>query len=349
MQGGVFTIDNERRIISFNKGAEWITGFCLDDVLGKNCKEVFRSQACYESCCFEKIVKRGMPVWNIETEIFGKDNKTIPVNITAFPLKDHDGKRVGMVEIFRDITELKALRSQLMQSEKLAIMGQLAAGVAHEINNPINGILTYIKLLLKKLEKENISSMVPEFKKYLSIMERETNRIGRTTKNLLDFSRRAESDIRPVHINEVIEQSLMLLKDQLTVGNVEVKTEGKAFLPELLGDFGQLQQVFVNLIMNAVQSMPKGGKLKIKTVAEGKPGSECFIKIDVSDTGCGIPKEDIPKIFDPFFTTKGGKEDTGLGLGLSIVQRIIKDHHGRIDVKSKVGKGTAFSVKLPTV
>jgi len=349
MQGGVCVVDNQKRIQVFNKAAQWITGYCADEVLGKTCREVSRSPLCDSACSFDKIIKKGVSRCNTEAEYLSKDDRPIPVSITAFPLKDHDGHILGMVEIFRDISEVKTLQTQLVQSERLAILGQLAAGVAHEINNPINGILTYIKLLLKKLKQGHLDSSAPKFEEYLSIMERETKRVGRTTQNLLDFSRRDEPDIRPVQINEAIEQSLMLLADPLNVRNIEVKREGKSALPEVMGDFGQLQQVFVNLIMNAVQAMPKGGKIHIKTTAEGAPGRECFIKIAVSDSGCGIPKANISKIFDPFFTTKGGKESTGLGLGLSIVQRIIKTHHGHISVKSTIGKGTTFTIELPTL
>jgi two-component system NtrC family sensor kinase len=349
MQGGVCVVDNQKRIQVFNKAAQWITGYCADEVLGKICGEVSRGSLCDRACCFDKIIKKGVSRCNTEAEYLTKDDHPIPVNITAFPLKDPEGNILGMVEIFRDISEVKALQTQLLQSERLAILGQLAAGVAHEINNPISGILTYINLLLKKLDQGSLSDQTSKFKEYLSIMERETKRVGRTTKNLLDFSRRDEPDIRPVQLNEVVEQSLMLLGDPLSVRNVEVTREGKAALPDVMGDFGQLQQVFVNLFMNAAQAMPKGGRLKIQTAAEGTPGRECFIKIAVSDTGCGIPKENIAKIFDPFFTTKGGKESTGLGLGLSIVQRIIKSHHGHISVRSTVGKGSTFTVELPTV
>jgi len=349
MQGGVCVIDNQKRIRVFNKAAQWITGYCADEVLGKSCQEVSRSSLCESACCFDKIIKKGVSRCNTEAQYLSKDNQPIPVNITAFPLKDHEGHILGMVEIFRDISEVKTLQTQLVQSERLAILGQLAAGVAHEINNPINGILTYIKLLLKKLKKGDLDSLAPKFEEYLSVMERETKRIGRTTQNLLDFSRRDEPDITPVQINEIIEQSLMLLADPLNVRNIEIKRAGATALPEVMGDFGQLQQVFVNLFMNAAQAMPKGGRMKIHTAAEGTPGRECFIKIAVSDTGCGIPKENIARIFDPFFTTKGGKESTGLGLGLSIVQRIIKTHHGHISVKSTVGKGSTFTVELPTV
>jgi len=349
MQGGVFTVNLDKVIISFNKAAEWITGYCLDDVLGKKCNEIFRSTICNDACPFGKVIRTGSPVYKSDVNIIGKDDREIPVTLTCFALKNVHGETVGMIGIFRDISELKTLRGQLMQSEKLAIMGQLAAGVAHEINNPISGILTYIKLLAKKLDKEGASeSLVPTFKRYLSVMERETANVGRIVKNLLDFSRRKEPDISPVHIDEVIDQSLLLLCDQLKVGNIEVQQKYKSGLPEIMGDFGQLQQVFVNLILNAVQAMPTGGTLRIKAIAEGSPGRECFVKIEVADNGCGIPKENIPKIFDPFFTTKGGKDSTGLGLGLSIVQKIIRAHHGHISVKSRVGKGTTFTIKLPT-
>jgi len=349
MQGGVCTINLEKKITSFNKAAEWITGYCLDDVLGKECATIFESSICEESCPFDKVVTRDVPVYKSDVGIVSKDNRKISVSLTCFPLKDFNGVPVGVITIFRDITELKALRGQLMQSEKLAIMGELAAGVAHEINNPINGILTYIKLMLRKLQANEISSpATKEFRRYLTIMERETTNVGRIVKNLLDFSRRSEPDIRALHVNDVIEQSLLLLRDQLTIGNIEVKRHGKTNLPEIMGDFGQLQQVFVNLILNACQAMPKGGRLAIKTVAEGSPGSECFVEVVLTDTGYGISKENLRNIFDPFFSTKGGEDGMGLGLGLSIVQRIVKSHHGQIRVKSRVGKGSVFTIRLPT-
>ncbi len=346
MQGGVFTIDLDKRITSFSKSAIWITGYCLDEVRGKYCKEIFRGNMCENSCPFESVIRSGGSTYRSERVIYGKDGNPIPVNITAFALKDVNGRVVGMCEIFRDISELKSLRDLLIKSDKFAVLGQLAAGVAHEINNPLNGILTYIKLMSKKLEK--YPEISDEFRKYLSTMERETINMGRIVKNLLDFSRRTEPEIVPLNVNDVIEQSLLLLTDQLKVGNIEVNMRLKPNLPEIMGDFGQLQQVFLNLMLNAIQAMQNGGTLTIETYAEGTPGKECFVIASVSDTGCGIPKENINKIFDPLFTTKGGKEGVGLGLGLSIVERIIKAHHARISVKSKVGEGTTFTIRFST-
>lgn len=343
MNSGVFTIDKEKRITSFSKSAMWMTGFCLDDVIGEKCKDVFRSNLCEASCPFESITKKGSSTYRSDKEIFGKDGRPIPVNITAFPLKDSNGEIVGMVEMFRNISELKSLKEQLMQSDRFTILGQIAAGVAHEINNPLQGILTYIKLLTKELNKEDHS--IHKSNKYLSIMERETINMGRIVRNLLDFSRQKEPEVLPLNIKEVIEQSLLLLGDQLKIANIEVKKESKQIIPKIMGDFGQLQQVFVNIILNSIQAMPRGGEITIRLATEEV--QRCFVRVSIVDTGCGIPKENLPKLFEPLFTTKGGKEGLGLGLGLAIVQRIIKDHHGSIDVSSTVGKGTTFSIKFP--
>jgi PAS domain S-box-containing protein len=348
MQGGVFILDEHKRIVSFNKAAEWITEYCLDDVLGKPCQEILSSRICEKDCAFERVTRRGVPLHRVEVELRSKVGKPIPVSLTCFPLHDNNGRLSGMVGLFRDMSELHALKGQLVLSEKLALLGELAAGVAHEINNPISGILNYIRLLLKKVKRDNLESLKPELVKYLEVMERETAHVGRTVSNLLDFSRRSQPDISMVNLNEVIEKSLLLLGDQLKVRNVTVTKEEPADLPEIMADFGQLQQVMVNLLLNAAQAMTDGGNIKIKTQAEGAHGSECFVVLKVTDDGCGIPEENYTKIFDPFFTTKGGQDGVGLGLGLSIVERIVKEHHGRIDVKSKMNEGTTFTVTLPT-
>ena len=345
MHAGVF-ICNKDIISFFNKAAEWITGYCSGDVIGKNCRDVFKSKKSGEECLFENVLRTGRPIYKTEINIVGKDGKDIPISTTAFSLKDEQGNTIGIVGIFRDISEVKTLRGQLLQSDKLAIMGQLAAGVAHEINNPISGILIYIKLIYKMLGQKEVN--IDDFRRYLKIMERETARVGRTVKNLLDFTRPKEPEIIYVDIDEVIEQSLLLLEDPLRVGDIEVQRECTNRIPKIMGDFGQLQQVFMNIMLNACQAMPKGGKLTISRTVEGKPGDESFVSVKISDTGYGIPKKDIPKIFGPFFTTKGGKNGIGLGLGLSIVQNIIQIHHGKIDVESEVGKGTAFTIRLPT-
>lgn len=346
MEGGVFTIDTDMRIMSFNKGAEWITGYCLDEVLGKPCYEIFKSPVCEDLCPFDKVIKKGTPVNMRDVPIIGKDGIKITTSRSWFRLDDVHKKTRGLVVIFRDITELKNLRQQILQSEKLAIMGQLAAGVAHEINNPINGIITYIHLMLKKLDQNDVD---PEtWKKNLKLVERETVRIGRLVKNLLNFSRKTEPDLQAVSLSKLIEETLPLLEDQFLIKDITVRQNYEDGIPEILADFNQLQQVVINLILNAVQAVAKKGTIEIMLAAEGTKGSECFVNLRISDNGVGIPSEDLNKIFDPFYTTK--TSDTGgVGLGLSIAQQIIKAHHGRITLNSEIGKGTEVSVRLPTL
>lgn len=346
MEGGVFTIDLDKNIIAFNKAAEWITGYCYEEVIGQPCAGILKGNLCNESCVFEKVIKTGISGNRSDVIIASKEGHQIFVSYSAFRLDDIHGKTKGITVIFRDITELRNLREQLLQSEKLAVMGQLAAGVAHEINNPINGIITYIHLFLKRLEENRTDPKV--WKRDLKLVERETMRIGRLVKNLLNFSRKTEPDLRPVCPTRLIDETLPLLEDQFLIKNINITKKYDTNIPEVLGDFNQLQQVVINLIINAVQAVNKQGKIEIGLSAEGIKGSECFVLLNITDNGVGIPEEDIGKVFDPFYTTKTG-EKGGIGLGLSIVQQIVKMHHGRITIKSKVGLGTTVSVRFPTI
>jgi len=346
MEGGVFTVDLNKNIISFNKAAEWITGYCYEEVIGKPCIEIFKGDICSNACPFEKVLKAGIPVNRNDVMITGKEGHPIFVSYSAFRLDDVHGKTRGVVVICRDMTELKSLREQLIQSEKLAVMGQLAAGVAHEINNPINGIITYIHLFLKRLSESRIDPKV--WAKDLKLVERETMRIGRMVKNLLNFSRKTEPDLRAVSFPRLIEETLSLLEDQFLIKNIDIIKKYDENLPDILGDFSQLQQVVINLILNAIQALDEHGRISIGLQAEGRKGSECFLVLSITDNGVGIPQEDMDKIFDPFYTTKT-KDKGGIGLGLTIVQQIVKTHHGRITFKSKVNEGTTVSVRLPTL
>lgn len=342
MNGGVFAVDRNMKIQFFSKAAEWITGYSREEVLGKTCYEVFQAKVCEEGCPFEKVIKKGVPVKKMSMVITGKYGSQIAISRTAFRLTNTAGKITGMAGVFRDTTELLNLREQLLQSEKMAIMGQLAAGVAHEINNPINGIITYIRLLLKKLDENKVDPKT--WKKNLALVERETKRIGRLVKNLLNFSRKTEPEFRPVSLKHLIEESLPLLHDQFLIKNVNLTKKYANTIPDILGDPNQLQQVILNLILNAVQAVENEGRVSITLAAEGKS----FVQLDIWDNGVGIPKEDLDKLFDPFFTTKTGKQ-AGVGLGLSIAKKIVTAHNGRIRIQSELNKGTAVSIRFPTL
>ncbi len=230
--------------------------------------------------------------------------------------------------------ELQEAQTQLIQSEKLASIGQLAAGVAHEINNPLGVMLGFTQVMLKKLPGED------PFRKPLISIEREGLRCKKIIQGLLDFSRRSTPTLQPLDLNESVEAACKLIEHQITIDNVRLIKGFAPNLPSIEGDTNQLQQVFVNLIINAYQSMPQGGDLRITTRTVGNQVQAIF-----ADAGVGIRPEDLKHIFDPFFTTK--EVGKGTGLGLSVSYGIIKSHGGRIEVDSQEGVGTRFVVSLP--
>ena len=231
---------------------------------------------------------------------------------------------------------LEENQAMLVQAEKLASMGQLAASIAHEVNNPLSGVLVYIQLLIKKITKGEIDPGV--ILDYLSKMDFEIARSAKLIRNLLDFASQSEPVMREVNVNEVLERAF-----ELTVhagyGGIRVEKVLQS-VPAIVADPEELQEVFINLIMNAFQAMPNGGTL---TLATYKHGAE--VRIRVRDTGCGIPPENMSKLFTPFFSTK--KEIKGVGLGLPVSYGIIQRFRGRIEVESKEGEGSTFTVCVP--
>ncbi len=232
--------------------------------------------------------------------------------------------------------ELKRTQEQLVQSEKLASLGKLAAGIAHEINNPLTGILTYSSLLLKE-NKEN-----PQMKEDLEVIVNETTRCRKIVKGLLEFARQTEPSKSPADINKVLEETLSLLENQALFHNIKVEKKLKENLPTVMMDTDQIKQVFMNIIINAAEAMSQGGTLTIQSDSDPQ---KKFTEVSFIDTGPGIPEENLSKIFDPFFTTK--RSGKGTGLGLSVSYGIIQRHDGFLEVTSQLGKGSTFTVKLP--
>ena len=230
--------------------------------------------------------------------------------------------------------ELRTAQEQLLQSEKLASIGQLAAGVAHEINNPMGVILGFAQGILKTLPEDAL------LRKPLTTVEKESLRCKRIVQNLLDFARRSEPTLHLININKLIDASCELVEHPISLQDVKLIKGYDPALPSIMVDPNQLQQVFINIMLNAYQAMPNGGTLHITT---RKVGSD--LQVIFTDTGTGIPPEKIQNIFDPFFTTKEVGE--GTGLGLSVSYGIVKAHGGDIEVESQAGKGTTFVIKLP--
>jgi PAS domain S-box-containing protein len=475
MEGGLFTIDKDARITTFNRAAEKITGFKKEEVLNKKCYNILRSDLCKDKCRLMRTLETGESIFSYEATIKNKAGKEIPVNITTSALRSADNEIIGALEIFRDrterrqlweklreerdrarqylsvarviivalncegeitlinqkgcdvlgykeeeiigknwfdlcvpeqqrhevrevfvrlikgeigiaeyyenmiltrageeriiawhntlltdksgaitgtlssgedITERKRTEAELIRSEKLASLGQLAAGVAHEVNNPLAGILVYIKLLLKKYA--NNALQCEDTQKQLEKIEKETERCSRIIKNLLDFSRQSEATLRPVDMNKAVEATLAIVGHQIALENIVLEKRLGRYLPCVLGDFDQIQQALMNIMLNAAQAMPNGGNLTISTsIAKGvKIGDAAgdTIRIDIKDTGVGIPKENLNRLFTPFFTTK--EKGKGVGLGLSVVHGIVERHGGKIEIDSNPGSGTTFSVYL---
>ncbi len=244
------------------------------------------------------------------------------------------------LQLQRVVYELEQTQKQLIQSEKLASMGRLAASVAHEINNPLAGVMNYVKLMQRKIEKKALGKKDKEkFDHYLDVVEREISRCANIVSNLLDFARQREPAFREIDINAVINESLIIISKQVFLKKIRVEKNLKP-LPLTFADFAQLQQAFINIIINAIDAMKEGGVLRIES---SYSPSEKIIEIRFSDTGVGIPEENIPKIFEPFFTTK----EKGTGLGLSVVYGIITRHKGEIKISSVLGVGTTFTIRLP--
>lgn len=249
--------------------------------------------------------------------------------------------------------ELKEAQAKLIQTEKMAAVGQLAAGVAHELNNPLGGILGFAQYTYSKMKNKKAQDLTDEeistYSAYLKDIEQQSIRCKKIVQNLLKFSRSSTKvDFEVLSLNAVLDDTLMFVQHQLSMSKVRLKKNLEPSLPKVNGNTGMLQQVFTNIILNALQAMPQGGNLTVSTkitgsFGEGKKG----VEVAFTDTGFGIPSESLDKIFEPFFTTK--KVGQGTGLGLSVSYGIIKEHKGEIKVKSEVGKGTTFIILLPGV
>lgn len=237
--------------------------------------------------------------------------------------------------------ELGRAQRQIIHMEKMASLGKLAATVAHELNNPLAGILTYAKLVEREIGRGEIAPEErDELRRYLAFIQKESSRCGDIVKNLLLFARRSGAQLALQHLNPILEQSLMLVNHRIAMAGIRLETRPLAGDDELVCDADQLKQALVALLVNAVEAMPEGGTLAVR--AEGEPGG---VRIAVADTGVGIPPDVLPHIYEPFFTTKEG--GSGVGLGLAVAYGIVEQHGGRIEVASELGRGTTFEVHLP--
>lgn len=331
----VMIVSETYHIRRANRAAAKAAQLDVREMIGTTCHESFAGQAepC-RGCPMRETVKSSASHFFC-LDPFKKSARQYAVN--AYPLEpDEDGAQV--VLYYRDVTEEKALQRQLVHSEKIAAIGTLAGGVAHEINNPLGGILAFVQLAQRDVAPEH--AVQTDLKE----IEDAALRCKRIVQDLLDFSRQSRDEVMsPVNLNDVLQKIMPLISVQLKTQKTELITDFNPGLPKVLGDFHKLQQVFLNLVTNAYQAMGNKGNLKIRSFENRDEGT---VIVEVEDSGPGIAPENISRIFDPYFTTKA--QGQGTGLGLSITYGIVKEHSGDITVRNgNGGSGAIFSVSLP--
>ncbi len=344
---GLVILDTDGNVIAMNPAAETITGFSAESTLGLPLGDAFpKNHFVFEK--LDAVFHDGAALTLREMPWAGHGRARATVDLSVTPLTGDDGELSGWILVFRDVTPMKKLEEEMRKADRLAMMGTIAAGLAHEIKNPLGGIKGAAQLLTR----ERFS---PESAEYLQIIVKESDRVNRLVNQLLTFARPKDLNLEPVNVNELIDAILILQKEPLEKKKVKVVREFDPSLPPVLGDADELKQVFLNFIVNAADAVAErhpdgGGEIRFKTrmvtnfkikEAEGRRPRR-MVEVEIRDNGTGIKEEDVGKIFTPFFTTK----EKGYGLGLAVTQRVVHEHGGAINLTSEEGKGTRFQVLL---
>lgn len=330
MVNGLISLDNRGNIVTMNRQAHHILGIPpTEQVEGKALREVLT----FQNFDLFAALRDGKPVIEHEVTCTNTVHQTLPLSLSASQLTDTEGEQLGTVLLFRDLREVKALEDQVKRAERLASVGKLAAGVAHEIRNPLGalkGFLQYFqhKLVLEKQEKT-----------YFTIMTHEVDRLNTVISNLLDFARPKEPVFEPCDLSKLLQHVLALVEGDLQAKQIQTSVDIQAELPQIQVDQDQITQVVLNILLNAIHATESGGTISLRTAVQDNK----FVEVAIHDTGKGISSNDLPRIFDPFFSTK----KQGTGLGLAIAHTIIEQHGGKIMVESTEGQGSTFRIQLP--
>lgn len=335
---GIVVIDRKMTITDINEYICSLLGYERDELIGDNLLKIYPDAGYgFLKKSIERHFQEGVSISGLEVNLLTKSGELIPTSIKAVLLKDPEGKVFGSLGLIRDMREVKVLQESLVQSEKLSSVGEMAAGFAHELNNPLTAIIGYSNILMEK----NVS---PEIEKQIRIINQQSQRCQNIISNLLMFSRRYESKKEKIDLNELVKTTINLTAYDMKSGGISIEENYGDGIPPIYVDGNKIQQVLVNLFQNSKYAVEKNDngdkKINVTTKYDGK-----YFIIEVADTGIGIESQKIKRIFEPFFTTKeAGK---GTGLGLSISYGIIKEHGGDIYVRSKPGKGAQFLIRLP--
>ena len=331
----VVSMEPNGHILTWNQAAERVTGFRPTEVTGRNLADLCGAEDAPEMRFLLAAVRQGEPIKVREFDLQTHQGKRVPVAWACSPMWDNHGQVIALVAVGRDLTERRLLEAQLLQSAKMASLGVMAGGIAHQLRNPLGAASAAAQLLLRETEDRELGRQCAQ-KIYEGI-----KRASAIIESLLRFARPDSGRSHMVSVNVVIDDTVAMMYHQASLNQVVIETELSPDLPLVTADPSALQQAFTNLFLNACQAMPTGGRLLIRT----RPlTDEPFVAVDFIDTGYGIPPENMAMIFDPFFTTRPVGQ--GIGLGLAIAYSILQQHEGSIQVRSTVGAGSTFTVLL---
>ncbi len=350
---GILGCDTTREIIIFNKSMQKMLDYERHEVLHRMAfKDFFSPQDLLDFTVELENERYGGKdkLLLYETTMIGKSGRKVPVQVSATRLFDRDEMN-GLVCFLRDLREIRKLeremedQARILHQDKMMSLGRLAASVVHEINNPLSGILNYLRLMLRILNEEQLNQeRLEKFQHYLQLVENETDRCSQIVGSLLNFSRISPPAFGEVRIEELVERCILLSRHKFELSHIRLESNIQENIPPVKGDFNQLQQCIINLIFNAIDAMPEGGTLTLTGYHDSAKGK---VVISVKDTGRGIDPDDLPYIFEPFFTTKS--QAYGVGLGLSTVYGIMERHDGSVEVSSHPGAGAVFMLNIPVL
>jgi two-component system sensor histidine kinase AtoS len=345
LTNGIVTVDLDGRVVTLNPAAELMTGFFTGEVSRRYCTEVFTLTPELGEMLMETLASR-TPAPGVAVTLRRRNGRTRPVEISAAPLKGGEGKDLGVIAVIRDLTVVRELEQRLRRSDRLAALGSLAAGLAHEIKNPLTSLLTFGRHLTRRFDDEQFRA------KFQSVVPRELERINGIVERLLELARPPRLQFVAVRLPPLLDRAVELYAHEMESRPVQVVREHARDLPALWADPDALYQAVVNLIRNALEAMPAGGRLVLRTGWSDAPhvtlpgrraAAGRRVRVEIEDSGVGIPAGDADRVFNPFFTTKDG----GTGLGLALTHKIVEDHGGSIDFRAVQGGGTVFRIVLP--
>ena len=338
---GVVTLDLEGRVVMLNPAAELLTGFFAGEAVNRYGTEVFASTGEIADVLMETLASR-IPIGGTALTLTRRNGVTIPIELSTAPLKGSDGKDLGVVGVFRDLSVVRALEDRLQRSDRLAALGTLAAALGHEIKNPLTSILTFSRHLSRRYADESFRE------KFQNVVPRELERINEIVERLLELARPARLQFTTVQLPALLDGVVDLYGNEIEAKRTSVIREYARDVPPIRADEHALYRVMVNLIANSLEAMAPGGRLTLRVAWPDGPrrlGHHQRVQIEIEDTGPGIAAREREQIFNPFYTTKEG----GTGLGLAIAHKIVEEHGGTIDVASTPGVQTTFRMVLPVI